>query len=200
MLRGLSFCWVIIMISLVLNQDAFKILTVFSLSPGSSFRRKELKELTRLNNVPLDKALLRLSNSDVLRKKGTYFINMENQYAEAIIELCSKQHTQLKRIPLKVYFLITDFAFQASLFKGIELYLFGSYSKLVFSEKSDIDIAVLTLQNAKPIKGLLLALAEKLGKSYGKEVQLHFFDKKSFYSNKKDPLVSEIIRNGVHLI
>ena len=188
------------MISLVLNQDAFKILTVFSLSPGSRFKRKELKELTRLNNVPLDKALLRLVSSGVLRKKGTYSLNMENESTEVLMMLCSKQHIHLKRIPFKVYFLILDLVFQASLLKGVEIFLFGSYSKLVFSEKSDIDIAVLTLQNAKPIKGLLLALAEKLGKSYGKEVQLHFFDKKAFYSNKKDPLVSEIIRNGVRLI
>ena len=188
------------MISPVLNQDAFKLLTVFSLSPGSRFRRKELKELTRLNNVPLDKAMLRLVSSGVLSKRGTYSVNMESEWAETIIPLCAKQHTQLRRIPLMVYFLISDFVFQASSFKGIELYLFGSYSKLVFSEKSDIDVAVLTLQNVKVVKGQLLALAEKLGKSYGKEVQLHFFDKKSFYSNKKDPLVSEIIKNGVLLI
>ena len=187
-------------ISLVLNQDAFKLLTVFSLSPGSRFRRKELKELTRLNNVPLDKALLRLVGSGVLNRKRTYSLNMENEYAETLIRLCSKQHIQLKRIPLKVYFIIADFVFQASLFKGVKIFLFGSYSKLVFSDKSDIDVAVLTLQNAKPIKGLLSALAEKLSKSYGKEVQLHFFDKKAFYSNKKDPLMSEIIKNSVHLI
>ena len=188
------------MISPVLNQDAFKLLTVFSLSPGSRFRRKELKELTRLNNVPLDKALLRLVSSGMLSKRGTYSVNIENEWVETLIRLCSKQHIQLKRIPLKVYFIIADFVFQASSFKGIELYLFGSYSKLVFSEKSDIDVAVLTLQNAKVVKGQLLALAEKLGKSYGKDVQLHFFDKKAFYSNKKDALVSEIIKNGVLLI
>ena len=187
-------------ISLVLNQDAFKLLTVFSLSPGSRFKRKELKELTRLNNVPLDKALLRLVSSGVLSKRGAYSVNMENEWAETLIRLCAKQHTQLRRIPLNVYFLIADFVFQASSFNGIELYLFGSYSKLVFSEKSDIDVAVLTLQNAKAVKGRLLALAEKLGKNYGKEVQLHFFDKKGFYKNRRDPLVAEIIRNGIRLL
>ena len=188
------------MISTLFNQDAFKVLTVLSLSPGSSFKRKELKELTGLNNVPLDKALLRLVGSGVLRKKGAYSLNMENESAEILMMLCSKQHIHLKRIPFKVYFLILDLVFQASLFKGVEILLFGSYSKLVFSEKSDVDVAVLTLQNAKAVKGQLLALAEKLGKNYGKEVQLHFFDKKNFYSNKKDLLVSEIIKNGVRLI
>ena len=188
------------MISPALNQDAFKLLTVFSLSPGSSFKRKELKELTRLNNVPLDKALLRLVGSGVLSKRGTYSVNMENEWAETLIRLCAKQHIHLKRIPFKVYFLILDLVFQASIFKGVEIFLFGSYSKLIFSEKSDVDIAVLPSQNAKVVKASLLASAEKLGKNYGKEVQLHFFDKKSFYSNKKDPLVSEIIKNGIRLI
>ena len=187
------------MISLAFNQEVFKILTVFSLSPGSRFKRKELKELTLLNNVPLDKALLRLVGSGVLSKKGAYFVNMESEHAETFIPLCAKQHAQLRRIPFNVYFLVLDFVFQASLLKGIELYLFGSYAKLVFSEKSDIDVAVLTLQGSS-VKPALSALAEKLSKSHGKELQLHFFDKKGFYSSKKDPLVSEIIRNGIRLV
>ena len=189
------------MISQIFTQDAFKLLTLFSLSPGSRFKRKELKERTILNNVPLDKALQRLLSSKLLIKEGTYYsLNFESEYAKYFIAICAKQHKQIRRLPLKIYFLLLDFIFQASLCKSIEVYLFGSYSKLVFSEKSDVDIAVLTSPNAKEAKGALLAAAAKFGKSYDKEVQLHFFDRKSFYSNKRDPLVAEIIRNGIRLI
>lgn len=186
-------------ISPLFSQDAFKLITVFSLSPGSRFKRKELKELTLLNNVPLDKALLRLVNSGLLVKNKLYSLNIENEHSETLVRLCSREHTRLKRIPFKVYFMIIDLVFQASLFKGLELYLFGSYSKLVFSEKSDVDVAILTTQ-AENVKIVFSKLALKLSRSYGPELQLHFFGKKSFYRNKKDPLVSEIIKNGIKLI
>ena len=187
------------MIAPVFNQDSFKLLTVFSLSPGSRFRRNELKEFTQLNNVTLDKALLRLVSSGVLGKNRTYYLNIENEASEILVKLCAREHIRFKRIPFKAYFMIVDLVFQASLFNGIEFYLFGSYSKLVFSEKSDVDVAVLTTQT-KDVKAVLSKLASKLSKSYGKELQLHFFDKTSFYRSKKDPLVSEIIKNGVRLI
>jgi len=83
--------------------------------------------------------------------------------------------------------------------RGAEFYLFGSYSKLVFGEKSDVDVAALTTQT-KDVKAVLSKLALKLSKTYGKELQLNFFDKKAFLSSKKDPLVSEILRNSVCLI
>lgn len=103
----------------------------------------------------------------------------------------------MKSLPLKVYFLIADLVSALSKKKGMETYLFGSYSKLIFTEESDIDIAVLSTSIDKKAIG---KEAEKLEKSYGKKVQMHFFDKKAFYSNKKDPLVREILKNGVKLI
>lgn len=53
------------------NKDVFKILTVLSLSPGSRFLRKELKEKTKMNNINLDNALNILLNSNIiLKEKG----------------------------------------------------------------------------------------------------------------------------------
>lgn len=187
------------MISQVFTQDTFKILTVFSLSPGSRFRRKDLQERAVMNNVPLDKALGRLSASGMVKKESSYYaINFESEHAEAFIAICAKQHRQLKQLPLKVYFVLSDIVFQLSLLKGIELYLFGSYSKLIFTEKSDVDIAFLTTKQTK--SGIISKSIEKIAKAYSKNVEIHFFDKKAFYSNKKDPLIGEIIRNGMRLI
>ncbi|HIG98757.1 TPA: hypothetical protein HA231_05030 [Candidatus Woesearchaeota archaeon] len=106
------------MISPVFNQDSFKLLTVFSLSPGSRFRRNELKEFTHLNNVTLDKSLFRLVSSGVLGKNGAYSLNLENEASEVLIKLCAKEHARLKRIPFNAYFMLLDLVFRASLFKG----------------------------------------------------------------------------------
>ncbi len=162
--------------------------------------RKELQQLTLLNNVPLDKALIRLVSSGILARAGRYFaVNLGSEFAQSIIALCSKQHVLLKKIPLRVYFLVVDFVFQASTFRGVEVYLFGSYSKLVFSERSDVDIAVIISGEVR-IKNALTTLSANLGASYGKEVQLHFFHKKAFYGSRKDPLVRGIMQHGVRLI
>jgi hypothetical protein len=61
-----------------------------------------------------------------------------------------------------------------------------------------VDVAVLF--EKKP-KGLdLNRLGQKLEKTYGKQVQIQDFEKGPFYKNKNDPLVSDILRNGVRLL
>jgi len=39
----------------------------------------------------------------------------------------------------------------------------------------------------------------KLERAYKKHVEIHYFDKKDFYRNKKDPLVRSILKDGVRL-
>jgi len=203
------------MISQLFTQDTFKLLTLFSLSPGSRFNRNEIKERVVLNNVPLDKAISRLLASGVVRKEGSlYSLNFENSYSKMLIDVCRRQHVQLKKLPLKVYFLLADLALHVSSVRGVEVYLFGSYSKLVFTERSDVDIAFLLpkqhrdtpdackrpLSPASSGRDSLLKLAAKAGEAYGMNVEPHFFEKSGFYANRKDPLVKEILKNGVRIV
>lgn len=187
------------MISQVFTQDTFKIMSLFALSPGSRLNRKDIKEKTRLNNIPLDKALMRLRSARLLKKEGNYYaISFENEYVNNFLAICSKQHKQTKKLPLSVYLLLSDFVFQASVLKGVEVYLFGSYSKLVFRKESDIDIAVLIAKDVD--RKDLVKLTKKLEKVYSKNIELHFFYRKKFYANKKDPLIKEILKNGTALV
>ncbi len=189
------------MISQAFTQNAFKVLSLFAVSPGSRLNRKEIKEKTKLNNIPLDEALLRLTSSKLIGKEGNYYsINFENEFSRKLIELCSKQQKKLKSLPTNVFFLLVDFVFQASLQKGTEAFLFGSYSKLIFHDKSDVDIAIVSPASQKTNKDAFEKLSEKLEELYKKQIQLHFFEKDTFYRNKKDPLVKEILKNGVRLI
>ncbi len=187
------------MISQIFDSGSFKVIALFALSPGSRFRRKEIKERTRMHNVPLDNALSRLVSSGIIKKdKGLYSVNLENPYAEQIIAIASSHHKQLKNLPLDVYLLLADMIDELSTAKGLEVWLFGSYSKLVYSEKSDIDIALLVPQDFS--KDRIRKIFKKLEKHYGKNIEDHFFNARSFYRNKRDPLVKEILKNGVRLI
>lgn len=186
------------MISQIFDNNSFKVLTLFALSPGSRFRRKEIKEKTRMNNIPLDSALSRLVNSEVVNKeRNFYHINLENKNSEQIINMISSQHKQLKNLPLDVYFLLTDAVTELSSFKGIEIWLFGSYSKMIYKENSDIDIAVIE-SNAD--KERIKKIFRKLEKQYAKVVEEHFFERDGFYKSKNDPLVKDILQNGIRLI
>ena len=187
------------MINQVFDLDSFKIISLFSLSPGSVFRRKEIKERIRLNNVPLDKALRRLLSSGILKREGNFYkINFQNENAKKIIEISSKQYKELKELPFEVYMLLLDLISDFSIIKGIEVYLFGSYSKLIYNEESDVDIAVLTTERFN--KKITQKTTQKLERVYHKNIEMHFFVKKMFYKNKKDPLVKEIIKNSMKLV
>ena len=184
------------MINLVFDKDIFKILTIFSISPGSKFKRNELKEKTKLNNVLLDNALFKLIKEKLIKKEKTlYSINLENSNIRQILDIISKQYKYLKEIPLDVYFLLIDLTSDIRLIKS-EMYLFGSYSKLIFKENSDIDIAILDKFIKKEIIDKII---KKLENKYNKKIELHIFDKYEFYENKKDPLIKDIIKNGIIL-
>jgi predicted nucleotidyltransferase len=187
------------MIEPVFDRDCFKVLAVFGVSPGSRFRREEIKEKTRLNNVPLDKALVKLVNCHVVKiERGFYGLDFETENSKKLIEMVSKQQKELREVPLVVFLLLSDLVDTLSTVKGIEVYLFGSYAKLIYREKSDVDVAVIF--EKKP-KGLDLdRLGQKLEKTYGKQVQIHDFEKGPFNENKNDPIVSDILRNGVRLL
>ena len=114
-----------------------------------------------------------------------------------IIEMVSKQYNKLKHLPLKEYFMILDIFEEISKIEGVEnAYLFGSYSKLLFKEISDIDIAIVS-NNVK--KKDLTNIIRKLERKYNKTIEIHFFTKE-FYNNKRDPLVKDILNNGVKII
>lgn len=184
------------MITTILNRDVAEVLTVFSISPGSRFLRIDLQERTKQNNANLDKALNILLNSGIIKKEKK-LLSLDMEKGKEISSLVIKDYKNLKELPLDVYFSITNLLHSLARIKGIEVYLFGSYSKLVYNEKSDIDIALITdsLKDRKTIS----KMTGKIESRYGKPIEIHSFGK-SFHKNKKDPLVKDILRNGIRLI
>ena len=187
------------MIGLIFDKDSFKILSLFSRTPESGFNRSQIKEKTTMNNVPLDNALAKLLTTKILIKEGNiYRINFDNKYAKRILKIVSKQYRDLNELPLNVYFSLIDIVDNLSSMKKIEVYLFGFYSGSDYSEKSDIDIALLVPKKIGVKR--LNKLTEKPEKNYGKKIKIHDFIKDDFYKKKSDPQVTDILQNGIRLM
>lgn len=138
------------MIEPVFDKDCFKVLSVFSLSPGSRFKRKEIKDMTRMNNVPLDNGLTRLINCGILKvDKRLYQLNFEKDETKKVLELVTRQYKELRELPLNVFLLLSDLVDVLSTVRDVEVILFGSYAKLVYKEKSDVDVAIILEQGQR---------------------------------------------------
>lgn len=181
----------------ILNKNIVKILTVFSLSPGSKFNRIVIREKTKINNIVLDKTLNFLLNLKILvKEKNLLALNFKNQEISEILKIISENYNKLKQLPFDAYFMILDISEEIIKIKNIgDFYLFGSYSKLVFKKTSDIDFAIISNEvDKKEVNNT----AKKLEKWFNKKIEIHFFTEE-FYKNKRDPLVKEILQNGVKL-
>jgi len=188
------------MITDIFNKDIAKVLTFFSVSPGSKLTRNEIKEKTKINNAPLDKALEALLNNKILTKeKRLLSLNFENNNMKKALSIIKKEHTRFKDIPLNVYYSLLDISSKiAGIGNVINAYLFGSYAKLIYTEKSDIDLAIVTSKDDKPAVKLIKGYVIKIEEKYDKKIELHFFEKKDM--KQKDPIIKEILRNSVEML
>ncbi|MEK6934177.1 MAG: nucleotidyltransferase domain-containing protein [Nanoarchaeota archaeon] len=180
------------------NSNVLRILTVFSISPGSRFNRKMIKEKTNIPNIILDKSLYTLINLKILAKeKNLFLVNYKNFKIEEIINKVSEKYSSFRQLPLREYFMVLNIIDNFLAMRDIgDVYLFGSYAKLIFSESSDIDIAIVSNYiNRKEAERVI----KKLEKKYGKKIEAHYFTN-DFYKNKRDPLVKEVLQHGIKLI
>jgi predicted nucleotidyltransferase len=184
----------------LMDKNYSKIILLLIISPGSSYSREEIKEKTNMNNVPLDSSLNTLLNLKILNlNKKLYSLNINSSLVQYII----KEKGKLSNLPLKIQYIIIEFINKVSKLRKIShIILFGSYSKLIFTEKSDVDIAVIFSDKTKEknnIEKKILEYEESLSKRYKTNIQTHFF-MESDLKHKEDPLIKDILRNGVDLL
>jgi len=177
------------------DGNIVKVLTLFSISPGSGFTRNEIKNKTLLNNVPLDNTLKTMLYDQILvLEKRVYRLNFENKYMKPLLDLITKEYLRFKELPLNIYLLLVDLSYTFSNLNHLEnMLLFGSYSKLIYTDKSDVDIAFVS--KCKINKNEIKLKLKKLEQKYKKVIEEHFFDKKDMGVN--DPLIKEIKKNGI---
>lgn len=194
------------MISNLFDKNIVKILAFFLISPGSKYTRKEIKEKTGMNNVPLDKTLNELMKTDIVKKERNLFIlnPAETPEIKGLKNIILADYREkLNSLPLQIFYILFDISDRFSSLKDIkEIFLFGSYAKLIYSEDSDIDIAIIfykRIRNEKKIEKKINKEIEKIEKKYKKQIEGHFFDE-SDLKNKKDPLIKDIIRNSRKIV
>jgi predicted nucleotidyltransferase len=188
------------MIINLIDKNYSKILLLLIISPGSSYLREEIKEKTSMNNVPLDYALNALLNFKIINlREKLYSLNLENSLVQNII----KEKDKFFSLPLKVQYIILEFIEKISKVKYINrIMLFGSYSKFIFTEKSDIDLAIILSDKVKEkdkIEKNISQFEDNISKKYKKNIQTHFFTE-SDLKHKEDPLIKDILRNDISLL
>lgn len=88
------------MIFPLFNKDIVEVLTVFSVSHGSRFQRKEIQEKTKMHNVNLDHVITILLHTGVLQKeKRLLSLNIEK--GMSIVNLICQDYKILKCIFLE---------------------------------------------------------------------------------------------------
>lgn len=184
----------------IIDKNCARIMLLSIMSPGRNRNRKEIQEFTKLNNVPLDISLNKLLLLGILKEKyKIYALNLDNNFVKSLLE----EREILVNLPFEVQFALIDFIEGISKFRGIKkIILFGSYSKLIFTDRSDIDIAVIIdnkLKSSTKLEKKLFLIADKISKKSKKEIEIHFF-KDGDLKHKEDALIKDITRNGKVLI
>ena len=184
------------MISNIFDKNIIKVISYFLISPGSRYTRKEIKEKIEMNNLPLDNTLAKLLSLKLLNKKNNlYQLSQENENFSEILKKIKQEYKEFG-VPYKIFIILVDIADKLSRNKSIDsAILFGSYAKLIHTEKSDIDIAVIT-KDKFPEKQIT-----KIKKEIAKiddKIELQFFQEKDL--QEKDALIHDIKRNGKRIL
>ena len=186
------------MIGLIFDTNCFKILSLFAVSPEPGYKRNEIKEKTKLNNVPLDKALTKLLSSHVLAvENNVYKLDMENKSTKRAVKIALRQYQALNELPFDLYLLLTDLVEEFSYIKNLELYLSDDPLKSSY-QKSSIEITIITPRAVD--KKSISKTITKLTTKYRRQVEVHDFISAAFYKNPDDPKVKDLKDNGIKLI
>jgi len=179
------------MISNIFDKNIIRILTYFLISPGSRYTRKEIKEKTEMNNIPLDSTLTKLKLLKlIIESKKLYALNFSIEKNKEIFNIISNEYKSFN-IPYKIFNLLVELGEKLSRNKYVKsVMLFGSYAKLIQTENSDIAVII---EKKLKLKQQIDKITEQINK-INKKIELHFFEEKEM--KEKDPVIKDVLRNG----
>jgi len=188
------------------SKATWRILVLMSESPGMRLGRPEIKRLTHLGNNAVTESLKDLIVHGILtgkkdRKKTTYGLDLTNETAKLILDLCVAERRRLNNLPYQYSLVLREYVRMVlSLCLPKRIILFGSVAKRVYRDDSDIDVAVI-LEKELPAQTRLDMedIAAKLNKRFSREIQQHFFTTDEF-EKSEDRLVAEIRKDGIELL
>lgn len=191
------------------TRTAWKILFVLAEAPGKAVSRKEIQSLTKLGNKTVIKFLLLLEkfeiiSSDKIGKSYYYKFNLSNDFVAQLLQIIQLEKKKLNNIDFVILNTLREFVYEltnANLDNLNKVILFGSYAKRTYSDKSDIDVAIILNEKNTNDELLITEIIDRLNKRFKKEIQPHYYAEKEFNElQKKDRLVQEIIKDGIALM
>ena len=180
--------------SLLNNKTVWYFLILASYSPGSGYTRKEIQDLTHLDNLSIDRTIQKLLFHKVVRKeKRIIKLNFDNPETMHLLDFIHQEKKKLNYPSYELFMLLIDFFQSIEIYSIDSIYLFGSHAKKTASTNSDIDIAIFSLEEVN-----VLREEEKIESKFGKELQIHYF--KIGDIKKKNKLVEQILKDGVKIL
>ena len=188
----------------LLDKNLAKILAFFLISPGSRYNRKEIKEKTKMNNIPLDNTLQKLITLKLLEQnKSLYNLNLKIEKNKEIFDTISDEYKYFN-VPYSIFNILLETSEKLSKIKNINsAILFGSFAKLIHTNKSDIDIAIILnnkIKNKNKTEKAIKKELTKIEKKNNKQIEPHFFTQKDLNAGRSDPLIKDILRNGKEIL
>lgn len=187
------------------SKAVWRILILLVGAPGKSLSRNEIREYTRLGNNPLSLSLRSLKKFKILSEKKIgkkYFYNLDlsGEFVSDIIKIIENERKNLNNLPFRFSLILREFT--RKLLDASEpeaVILFGSVAKRTYREDSDIDVAVVVNNISTNEKLNIAEFLEEIERRFKKKIQVHYFTEKEF-SNKKDKLVLEILKDGIKIL
>jgi uncharacterized protein len=184
-------------------KSTWRILSLLFETPRKLVSRKELFTYTKLGNAPLSNGLKRLVKANILiqqknGKKESYYINQDNLYSKLIMELWQTEKINIRQLDYDIKVIVSEFIRMLLDVADVKkIILFGSWAKGNASVNSDIDLALIFLDEIKN-ELEITKLTKDLSKQFKKDIQVHYFTEKSF--NKKNKLTNEIKNDGIFIL
>ncbi len=184
-------------------KSSWRILDLLLETPRKPVNRRELLQLTKLGNAPLSRGLDRLQRCGflVLEKKGKkefYYINEKDEGAKLVQELWKRELAQLRNLPYPERTVLNEFlrSLNDNYSNISSVILFGSHAKGTASIHSDLDLSVVFNGEFREVE--ITKIVRKIEKQFGRKIQVHSFEEKSFALGKT-ALIQEIKRDGIVL-
>jgi predicted nucleotidyltransferase len=179
------------------TNNKLGIISLYRSNYLSSFYTREMAKLLNKSHVTLLPHLKSLEDENIITSKTigknkTYTLNLDN--------ISTKEQILLSEITETTNYLKKNFLIK-KIFSEIfnldlngTIILFGSYAKNTFTKDSDIDI--LYFGKIKPSQERDI---KKIGKIYGKTINIKKVKDFSLALRKKDTLILEVIKNHIIL-
>jgi len=195
------------LVDIVLGSKAvWRVMSILTEAPGQGMTKEEIKKITKLGGNSIFNSINTLLKNDIITankigKRTYYKINLANKYSIIINEILANERKDLNNMNPKIITILREFTRLINeAINPKRVYVFGSIVKGSYTEKSDIDIAIITNKELKTNERIEIEkINEKLENRFGREIQTHFFTDNEF-KQLKDKLVEQIHRDGIKLL